>query len=138
MFLLDTNAVSEPGRLRPDRGFLTWFDATPEPLQYVSVLTLGELRRGTQAMSPGRTRAFLEGLQAVLLARHTGRILDVDIPVAQQWAEISLDNKRNGREPGTVDELIAATALVYNFTVITRNVRHFEHSGCKLLSPWSG
>ncbi|WGM46210.1 Toxin FitB [Brevundimonas sp. NIBR10] len=138
MYLLDTNAVSEPGRLHPDAGFLAWFDATPEPLQYVSVLTIGELRHGTQAMVAGRQRAFLEGLQVILTTRHRARVLDVDIAVVKLWADIALENKRNGRRPGAIDELIAATALLYDFTVVTRNVRDFQTSGCKLLSPWTG
>ena len=138
MFLLDTSAISEPGRPRPDPGYLAWFDATPEPLQFTSVMTLGELRRGTEAMEPGRRRAELEAVQTVLLLTQRSQILPVTIAVGQVWADLTLANKRAGRQVGVVDELIAATALVQGMTVVTRNLRHFEHSGCRVLSPWSG
>ena len=138
MFLLDTSAISEPGRPRPDPGYLAWFDATPEPLQFTSVMTLGELRRGTEAMEPGRRRAKLEAVQTVLLLTQRSQILPVTIAVGQVWADLTLANKRAGRQVGVVDELIAATALVQGMTVVTRNLRHFEHSGCRVLSPWSG
>lgn len=138
MFLLDTSAISEPGRPRPNPGYLAWFDATPEPLQFTSVMTLGELRRGTEAMEPGRRRVELEAVQTVLLLTQRSQILPVTIAVGQVWADLALANKRAGRQVGVVDELIAATALVEGMTVVTRNLRHFEHSGCRVLSPWSG
>lgn len=138
MFLLDTSAVSEPGRPLPDERYQAWFDSTPEPLQYFSVLTLGELRRGTEAMAAGRRRQTLEAVQSLLLLKYRQQILSVDVEVAQTWSLISLANKRAGREVGSVDELIAATAIVHDLAVVTRNVRHFEHSGCRLISPWSG
>lgn len=137
MFLLDTSAISEPGRPRPDPGYMAWFDSTPEPLQFTSVMTLGELRRGTEAMEPGKRRAELEAVQAVLLLTQRSQILPVTIAVGQAWADLALVNKRAGRKVGVVDELIAATASVEGMTVVTRNVRHFEHSGCRVLSPWS-
>ena len=138
MFLLDTNAISEPGRPRPDAGFQAWFDGTPEPLQFFSVLTMGELRAGTQAMAPGRQRTQLEIVRALILTKYSDQIVPVDLAIALRWAELSLENRRNGRAVGAIDELIAATAIVHGMTVITRNVRHFEHSGCRVLSPWTG
>lgn len=138
MFLLDTNAISEPGRQRPNTGFQAWFDLTPESLQFFSVLTIGELRSGTQAMAAGHQRTQLEIIQALILTKYADQVLPVDLAVALRWAELSLENRKSGRTIGAVDELIAATAIVHDLTVVTRNVRHFEHSGCKLLSPWSG
>lgn len=137
MFLLDTNAVSEPGRLRPDPTFLAWFDSTPEPLQFLSALTVGEMRRGTDAMAPGRQRSQLEAVQTLLVTKHAARIFPVDLEVSLRWASLSLANRLVGRNVGVIDELVAATALVHDMTVVTRNTRHFEHSGCKILSPWS-
>lgn len=137
MFLLDTNAVSEPGRPRPDAGFQARFDLTPESRQLFSVLTIGELRRGTRAMESGRQRDQLEAVQALILTTYPGQILAVDLAIGLCWAALSLENRSAGRATAAVDELIAATALVHDLTVVTRTVRHFEHSGCKLLSPWS-
>ena len=137
MFLLDTTAASEPGRPLPDAGYLAWFEATPEPLQFFSVLTLGELRQGTQALPIGRRRSQLEALQMLLILKFDQQILPIDITIAQEWSDVSLRHKAKGRAVGAIDELIAATAIAHDMTVVTRNVRDFEHSGCKLLSPWS-
>ena len=67
----------------------------------------------------------------------TDRILLLDIPVAQTWGDLSAHLKRSGRTIGVADELIAATALTHDLTLVTRNQRHFEVTGCEVISPWS-
>lgn len=65
------------------------------------------------------------------------RTLPIDEPVASAWAELSVALRRSGQVVGAVDELIAATALANDLTVVTRNVRHFEPTGCRLICPWT-
>ncbi|OYW36248.1 MAG: hypothetical protein B7Z42_12830 [Brevundimonas sp. 12-68-7] len=72
-----------------------------------------------------------------MIFRYDQRILPVDLAVTERWASLAEVNRAAGRASEMTDELIAATAHVHGLTVVTRNVRHFEHSGCRVLSPWS-
>lgn len=138
MFLLDTNVVSEPKRARPDMGVIDWLrDRLPSEL-HISVLTVGELRRGIVRLEPGRRRDDLDFWLADLILRYGERILPVDLDVTERWAALAEANRATGRACDMTDELIAATAHVHGLTVVTRNVRHFEPTGCRVLSPWSG
>ncbi len=140
--LPDTTAISEITKPRPNLGFMDWFIETAEPQDrgkrvYVSVLVIGELDKGILKLDDAERRRALSGRRDLVLTTYADRILPIDLEVARRWAEVTDRHRRAVRTVGAVDELIAATALVHDLTVITRNVRHFEHSGCKLLSPWS-
>jgi predicted nucleic acid-binding protein len=136
-FLLDTNAISEPGRPRPDPAFTAWFDAIPEADVFLSVVTVGELQRGVAMLQPGEKREKLEASQEAVLRIYGDRILKIDVPTALVWGELTAKHRRRGLNPSVSDELIAATALVHDLIVVTRNVSDFEGSGCKIVSPWS-
>lgn len=136
MFLLDTNAISEPKRAQPDRGLIGWLgDQLPSDL-HLSVLTAGELRRGIVRLEPGRRRDDLDHWLGELVLRFSDRILPVDLEVTERWASLAEAARAAGRTSDMTDELIAATAHVHGLTVVTRNVRHFEPLGCRVLSPW--
>ena len=137
--LLDTNAVSEIIKTVPDPGFMSWFaglDYADSDL-HVSVLTIGEMRRGALKLAEGRRRSLLGTFISQTVAAYGSRLLPVDLPVIEAWSELADRYRREGVVVGFTDELIAATALVHDLTIITRNIRHFEHSGCRVLSPWS-
>jgi predicted nucleic acid-binding protein len=136
MFLLDTNAISEPKRARPDTGVISWLNDQLLSDLHISVITVGELRRGIVRLEPGRRRDDLDFWLADLILRYDERILPVDLDVTERWASLAELNRAAGRASEMTDELIAATAHVHGLTVVTRNVRHFEHSGCRVLSPW--
>lgn len=142
-YLLDTNAISETLKSRPNEGFLDWLDTVvslPEELDdtlYISVLSLGEMRRGALKLAPGTRREVIERRIAEMVEDYSDRLLAVDLAVAEQWAILAERYKVSGITVGLIDELIAATALANDLTLVTRNIRHFEHSGCRLLSPWS-
>lgn len=137
MFLLDTNAISEPKRSRPDVGLMSWLAAQLPSDLHVSVLTVGELRRGIVRLESGRRRDDLDYWLGDLVLRHGDRILPVDLDVTERWASLAEANRAAGHVSDMTDELIAATAHVHGLTIVTRNVRHFQHSGCRLLSPWA-
>ena len=137
MFLLDTNAISEPKRARPDAGVTAWLADQLLSDLYLSVITVGELRRGIVRLEPGRRRDDLDFWLEDMILRYGARILPVDLDVTERWASLAEINREAGRASEMTDELIAATAHVHGLTVITRNVRHFEHSGCRVFSPWS-
>lgn len=141
-FLLDTTAVSELGKIRPDPGFTGWFEgpgrrADAERGVFVSVLVIGELDKGIAKLPDGPSRQSVTGRRDFVLGAFNDRILPIDLEVSRCWGELANRHARLNRTVGAIDELIAATAIVHNLTLVTRNVRHFEHSGCRVLSPWS-
>jgi predicted nucleic acid-binding protein len=135
-FLLDTNAISEPQRPAPDPGYFDWLNARDPVDLAMSAMTFGELRRGVTALAPGARRTALHAWLTEGVASFGDRILPVDIGVASAWAELCVMHRRLGRVVGVMDELIAATALTHRLILVTRNIRHFEASGCQMLSPW--
>lgn len=137
MFLLDTNVISEPKRARPDEGVIAWLGDQLLSDLHISVITVGELRRGIVRLEPGRRRDDLDFWLADLILRYGDRILPVDLDVTERWAALAEAARAVGRPSEMTDELIAATAHVHGLTVVTRNVRHFQPSGCRTLSPWS-
>lgn len=136
-FLLDTNCISEAVSPRPETRVLAWLDGTDEGLLYLSALTLGEIRKGIAGLAPGRRRSQLESwLERELPARFAGRVLPVDTAVADRWGLLMADAKRAGRLLGSIDALLAATALHFDLTLVTRNVSDFSQSLVSLLNPW--
>jgi predicted nucleic acid-binding protein len=136
-FLLDTNCVSELIRPRPDRRVMEWTDATNEASLYLSVLTLGEIRKGLAALPQGTRRTRLETwIEVDLKARFHGRILPVDDAVADRWGLLRAEAKRKGKPLPVIDGLLAATALHYNLTVVSRNVSDFARARVPVLNPW--
>ncbi|MGB2623654.1 MAG: type II toxin-antitoxin system VapC family toxin [Candidatus Acidiferrum sp.] len=136
-YLLDTNCVSELVRIHPEPRVMAWVDAADESLLYLSVLTLGEIRKGLAALPQGRRRAQLEAwLEAGLRVRFSGRILPVDSHVADRWGWLAPAAKRAGKALSVIDGLLAATALHHNLTVVSRNVTDFAHLHVPVLNPW--
>lgn len=130
-YLLDTNVVSEPTKKRPAQAVLDWL--AREDDVYLSVLTIGELRRGTAMLresDPERADA-LETWIDRLEERYRPRILPVDLAVARVWALLPATRTRP-----VVDALIAATALAHGLTIATRNTRDMEGTGAGMLNPF--
>jgi predicted nucleic acid-binding protein len=136
-FLLDTNCISELVRVKPEPRVLEWMEAADEGLLYLSVLTLGEIRKGLAGLPQSKRRTHLEAwLEVELQARFSRRILPVDAAVADRWGVLTADAKRKGKALSTIDALLAATALHYNLTVVSRNVSDFANTQVPFLNPW--
>lgn len=136
-FLLDTNAISEWVKPRPDPGVVRWFDQVDENRTYLSVITLGEIRKGVERLADGRRRDRLDRwLSDELSDRFGDRILPVTTAVADQWGHLLAHAETAGTKIGGIDALIAATALVHSLQVVTRNIAHFQPTGVHLLRPW--
>ncbi len=136
-FLLDTNCISEVVRPTPEPRVLQWLDGSDESLLYLSVLTLGEIRKGVAALPQSKRRAQLESwLELDLQARFSGRVLAIDAAVADRWGALAGEAKRKGRTLSVVDGLIAATALHYNLTIVSRNVTDLAGTGVPVLNLW--
>ena len=121
-FLLDTNVISELVKPRPEASVTAWVEDTDESLLYLSVLTLGEIRRGIAALPQSRRRAILEAwLNKDLRARFEDRILIIDQNVADRWGLLTAVARDSGVALPVIDGLLAATALEHNLTLVTRD-----------------
>jgi len=136
-FLLDTNCISELVRNQPEPRVLDWMEAADESLLYLSVLTLGEIRKGVAGLPQGKRRTHLESwLELELQARFSGRILSIDRAVADRWGLIAAAAKRAGRPLSAIDGLMAATALQHRLTIVSRNISDFASTQVPVLNPW--
>jgi predicted nucleic acid-binding protein len=136
-FLLDTNVVSELIRPAPDARVVRWADETDESLLFLSVLTLGEIRKGIMAVGKKARRGRLESwLASDLRSRFHGRILPVDEAVADCWGTIAAIAAARGRPVPVIDGLLAATAQHHNLTFVTRNDSDVAGTGVRVLNPW--
>jgi predicted nucleic acid-binding protein len=113
-------------------------ETADETLLYLSVLTLGEIRKGLAGLTQGRRRTRLETwLEVELRARFAGRILPIDAAVADRWGLIAAGAKRQGKTLSAIDGLLAATALHHNLTIVSRNVSDFADARVQVLNPWN-
>ena len=136
-FLLDTNCISEVVRSKPEPRVLEWMQAADESLLYLSVLTLGEIRKGLAWLPQSKRRTHLESwLEVELQARFSGRILPIDAAVADRWGVLAGAAKSRGISLSAIDGLLAATALQHNLTIVSRNVSDFANTQTPILNPW--
>lgn len=134
-YLLDTNVLSELRRKAPNDGVVDWMARRPTSTLYLSVLTLGELRKGVEAVTEaGRRAALLDWLEADLPAFFTGRILPIDVRVADRCGRMVA---AAGRPVPAIDSLLGATAAHYGLSLVTRNVRDFADLGLDVINPWT-
>jgi len=136
-FLLDTNAVSEWVKPRPNPGLIGWMESTDEDRVFISVVTLAELRYGVERLAAGaRRRRLEEWLGRELPLRFEGRMLPVDADVAEAWGETVSRSEAMGRPIGAMDAFLAATAEVHQLTLVTRDVSDFKVLKT-VMNPWT-
>ncbi len=136
-FLLDTNVISELIRPKPDDNLLRWIEETDESILFLSVLTLGEIRKGIASLGSGRRRGRLESwLQVDLRSRFQDRILPIGEAIADRWGAVSAIAAAKGKPVPVIDGLLAATALHHNLTLVTRNSSDVAGTGVPTLDPW--
>jgi predicted nucleic acid-binding protein len=137
-FLLDTNVISELIRPKPETKVTTWIDATDEELLFLSVVTLGEIRKGVTLLPRSARRTALEvWLGSDLPSRFSERILNIDQEVADRWGHVSGLTSARGANLAVTDGLLAATAIRHNLTLVTRNTKDVAATGVSLFNPWT-
>ncbi|MGH3964075.1 MAG: type II toxin-antitoxin system VapC family toxin [Pseudonocardiaceae bacterium] len=132
-FLLDTNVVSELRKRTPDAGVAAWFDSVDSRQLYLSVLTVGEIRQGIcrlQRRDPVQAAVFDQWL-AGLLRGYSDCVVPVTAEVAEEWGRLNVPDP-----VPVVDGLLAATAKVHDWTLVTRNISHVATTGARLHNPF--
>ena len=137
-FLLDTNVISELVKAKPEARVTNWIDATDETLLYLSVLTLGEIRKGIAALPHSARRAALEAwLDHDLMLRFSDRILPIDQQVADRWGRMAGSAAARKSPLPVIDGLFAATAQQHDLIFVTRNTRDIAATGVQAFDPWT-
>ena len=135
MYLLDTNVVSELRKAtKADRRVVTWAGKTDVLFMHISVISVLEIRMGVlslQRKDTDQADILNTWLSRQVIPAFAERILPVDLSVALRCAELHVPDLRSDR-----DALIAATALAYGLTVVTRNIKAFQPTGVMTLNPW--
>jgi hypothetical protein len=133
-YLLDTNVLSELRRRTPDENVVRWFSQRPVSTLHLSVLTLGEIRKGVEALAESNRRLLLlDWLETELPAFFAGRILPVDLSVADRWSRILA---QAGRPLPAIDSLLVATAAQHGMALVSRNLRDVTGHGVQVIDPW--
>jgi predicted nucleic acid-binding protein len=137
-FLLDTNVISELVKAKPEPRVTKWIEATEETLLYLSVLTLGEIRRAIASLPHSARRVKLEAwLDHELAIRFSDRILPIDQQVADRWGRIAGSAAARKSPLPVIDGLFAATAQHHNLILVTRNTRDIGATGVPAFDPWT-
>ncbi len=138
-FLLDTNIPSELMRPRPEPRVQDWVAAQDIGTLFVSVVSIGELETGFATMRDAARRARLEASPERYLALlFVGRVLPVTQSIAVRWGRLGGMRQISGRPLSATDGMIAATALEYGLSLVTRNVKDFAGLGVAVVNPWLG
>lgn len=132
-YLLDTNILSELRKANPNQRVVRWYDATSDADMHLSVMTIGEFRKGLARLrrkDPERAAGLALWLDR-LLAPYESRVLPITPEIANVWGEL------NDPEPlPIIDAFIAATAIVHDMVLVTRNVKDVQRTGVRLLNPF--
>ena len=132
IYLLDTCVLSEATLPRKSETVMAWLSAQELERQYVSAVTIGELHYGVERLPDGHKQRNLRRWIRTIEDDYAGRIVPLDLAVATNWGKLRAASPNTP----TIDAQIAATALTFGFTFVTRNVKHFGFDGLKLVNPW--
>ena len=136
-FLLDTCVISELIKVQQNKKVVDWVNSCSEETLFLSSLTIGEIQKGISKLPVSKKKSNLQHwLDQSLFKRFDRKILEIDYVVAQKWGKILSTSEKKGFRLPAIDSLIAATAIVNNMTLVTRNTTDMLHSGVSLYNPW--
>lgn len=137
-YLIDTCCISELVKKKPNPNVVMWFADRDELSMYLSVITFGELRKGIEKLPDSKKKKELNRwVKEDLNHRFKNRVLDITIEEVNKWGKILAQAEQDGRPLPAIDSLIAATALVHDLSVVTRNTQDMEGSGVEVINPWN-
>ena len=136
-FLLDTCAISETIKPKPDAGFMGWLQDQQADQLFICTITLGELRKGMDSLpaSPKKHNLLLWLIR--LTNEYADRFLDFDTESAFTWGALSASMEAAGTPLSVLDAMIAACALRHGCTLVSRNEGDYQGTGVPLLNPWN-
>jgi predicted nucleic acid-binding protein len=135
-YLLDTCVISELVKQTPDANVVDWLSNTPTERLYLSVITIGEVRKGLTKLPDSKRKDLLTNWLNSLLEDYQNRIYSINLTVAENWGIIQGKAEKKGTPISSIDSLIAAIAYTHNLVLVTRNVRDFEASNLLIQNPW--
>jgi tRNA(fMet)-specific endonuclease VapC len=136
-YLLDTCVISELASKAPDPNVVAWIDSVPADRVYLSVITVGEIRKGIEKLQDSRRKEALRSwLKEELLVRFQDRLVVLDLGALLAWGDLTASLARQGTPMPAMDSLLAATALHHDFVFVTRNEADFLRAGINLFNPW--
>ncbi|HHF7344532.1 TPA: type II toxin-antitoxin system VapC family toxin [Legionella feeleii] len=134
-YLLDTNIISELVKPKPNEKVMRRLQQKDSSMLFISVLTLGEIRKGINGITdPQKYGTISHFLEVQLPDYFEERILPIDQKIADMWGQVQ--SKLKGHHLSAIDALIAATAIVHNLKLVTRNVKDFVHIPVEIINPW--
>ncbi len=135
-FLLDTCVLSETIKPKPDIGLVSWLKNQKPDNLFVCSISLGELRKGIDRLPGGKKRHDQLLWLLAMINEYDGRFIDFDTESALRWGSLSASLETSGKPMPVLDAMIAACALRYGYTLVTRNERDYQHSGVPMVNPW--
>ncbi|HUF37651.1 MAG TPA: type II toxin-antitoxin system VapC family toxin [Anaerolineales bacterium] len=137
MYLLDTCVISDLVSKNPTPSVVAWVDSIDEERLYLSVLTIGEIKKGIDRLPVSSRRRELEDwLEGELSDRFRGRLVPIDVDVMLAWGALTAGLERAGKRMPAIDSIIAAVATRHALQLVTRNVKDFEDAGIEIIDPW--
>ena len=136
-YILDTNVISELVAARPEPKVVDWIQSVESNQVFLSVIAIGELKKGIEKLPDSDRKVKLDQwLQEDLLVRFEDQILIIDQETVLIWGRLVAQLEMSGRPISAIDALLAATALQWQYTLVTRNTAHFTMAGIVLFNPW--
>jgi len=135
-YLLDTCAISEITKPLTNRGFIEWLESTDSEDLYLSVINIGEVKKGINKLPPSKKKQDLLFWLETLLEDYQNRILTVDLNVMENWSLLVANAEKRGQPIASLDSIIAATAYTHHLTLVTRNERDFYACNISVINPW--
>lgn len=137
-FLIDTCCISEFAKSTPAPNVVEWFMAHDENDMYLSVLSIGEIKKGIDKLPDSKRKdALSHWLEHDVMERFADRMLDVTSLEAQTWGEVMAHCARLGRPIPDIDGLLAASAIANGLTLVTRSTKDMIATGVSLIDPWA-
>jgi predicted nucleic acid-binding protein len=136
-YILDTNVISELVAARPNPKVVDWIQSVESNQVFLSVIAIGELKKRIEKLQDSDRKEKLDQwLHEDLLVRFEDQILIIDEETMLTWGQLVAHLEMIGRPTSAIDSLLAATALQWQYTLVTRNTAHFAMAGIVLLNPW--